>query len=79
MQCGNPLAEVSIYDQLLEAKIQDLPLTENKIASILEHTTLRTVQDILLDEDNQAIRDVPYIGPIWAARIRTAAEEYVSV
>lgn len=79
MQCGTPLAEVSIYEQLLEASIEDLPLTTNKIASILEHTPLRTVQDILLDEDNQTIRGVPRIGPIWAGRIRTAAEEYVSV
>jgi hypothetical protein len=79
MRCGAKLADTSIYSELLSAPIDNLPLTPRKIGDIRNHTFIRTVQDILLDEDMQQIRSVPHIGPIWASRIRNAAEEYVSV
>jgi hypothetical protein len=79
MRCGAELKDISIYDELTHADIDKLPLTENKISGLKKYTTLRTVQDILLDEESAQIRKVPYVGAIWSARIRTAAQEYVSV
>jgi hypothetical protein len=79
MKCGAQLGLASVYEELLQAKIELLPLTQNKILGIREHTKLETVQDILLDDGSQSLRKVPYIGPYWAERIRTAAEEFVSV
>lgn len=79
MKCGSELANASIYEELLGSPIERLPLTSTRIAAIKKHTKLKTVQDILLDDERQTIRDVPYVGPFWAAKIRTRAEEFVSV
>lgn len=79
MKCGSELTDVSVYEELLHASIDALPLTRKKLQGILTHTALRTVQDVLLDDEKQTLRRVPYIGPVWAARIRNYAEEFVSV
>ncbi len=78
-RCGAELRDVSIYEELINASIDNLPLTQHKLAGLKSHTTIRTVQDILLDEESKEIRKVPYVGPVWSARIRNAAQEYVSV
>ena len=79
MKCGRELSDASIYEELLKAPIQKLPLTKNKLDGLLQHTSIRTINDILLDEENYQIRSVPHVGPIWSARIRRYAEEFVSV
>ncbi|MEV4079541.1 hypothetical protein AB0J43_04515 [Nonomuraea fuscirosea] len=79
MRCGRPLETASIYVELLKTPIEQLPLTDNKIKGLRQHTTIRTVNDILVDEENLQIRSVPRIGPVWSARIRRYAEEFVSV
>jgi hypothetical protein len=79
MRCGKELANVSVYDELLKAPIERLPLTTKKLKGLRNHTSIRTVQDILLDQESAQIRSVPHIGPVWAARIRRHAEEFVSV
>lgn len=79
MRCGAELRDVSIYEELINAPIENLPLTHHKLAGLKSHTSVRTVQDILLDEESKEIRKVPYVGPVWSARIRNAAQEYVSV
>jgi hypothetical protein len=79
MKCGAPLVDSSVYEELLHAPIDKLPLTRRKIEDILDQTPIRTVQDVLLDEEMRQIRRVTYVGPIWAARIRNAAQEFVSV
>lgn len=76
--CGAELTEASIYKQLLGTSISELPLTRKKIDGILRHTKLRTVQDIVTD-DTHSIKKVPYINKVWAQRIRTIAEEFLSV
>jgi len=78
MNCGTELSRASVYSELLEAPIELLPITAAKIAGIRQHTALRTVQDILSDDENQLL-NVPYIGPVWHARIKRCADEYVSV
>ena len=79
MKCGRELQNASIYEELLRAPLTKLPLTQNKKDGLLQHTAIRTVQDILLDDESTQIRSVPRVGPVWAARIRLAAEEFVSV
>lgn len=77
-QCGAPLPAISIYDSLLHASVDQLPLTAKKITD-LRDAGIETVQDILLDDEMTKIRSISYIGEVWAARIRTAADEFVSV
>jgi ABC-type polar amino acid transport system ATPase subunit len=79
MRCGRELSDASIYEELLKAPIEVLPLTRKKLQGLREHTPIRTINDILLDEENQQIRSVPHIGPVWTARIRRHADEFVSV
>jgi ABC-type arginine transport system ATPase subunit len=79
MKCGRPLADVSIYEELLKASIDRLPLTAKKRDGLKVHTSIRTVGDVLLDDESKEVRKVPYVGPIWSARIHRYAEEFVSV
>lgn len=79
MRCGAELTDASIYEELLHAPIDRLPLTENKLKRLKDHSSIRTVQDVLLDEESRLLRAVPYVGPVWAGRIKRHAEEYVSV
>lgn len=79
MSCGRPLTDVSIYEELLKNSIDRLPLTAKKLDGLMTHTSIRTVGDIILDDESKEIRRVPYVGPIWSSRIHRYAEEYVSV
>lgn len=79
VKCGAELKDVSLYEELVQSPIDHLPLTPNKIKGLKEHTNISTVQDILLDEEATEIRRVPYVGPVWASRIKNAAQEFVSV
>ena len=78
MKCGAKLTEASLYHELLQKPIATLSIPQKKIDGIAKHTKLRTIQDIVLDED-QTLRSVPRIGKVWSARISNLAEEYVSV
>ena len=73
MRCGEELRDGSIYDELLHASVSELPLPERKLQDIAAHTGLRTINDILSDDRQQLLR-IPYVGPVWATRIRAAAE-----
>lgn len=77
--CGSELRDGSVYLELLSTPIASLPLPRAKIDGIAAHTSLQTVRDILMDDEAQQLRRVPRIGPIWSKRIRTVAEEFVSV
>lgn len=79
MKCGQELSSASIYEELLKVPIEQLMLPKKKQEGILSRTQLKTVQDLLLDDELQVLLSVPYIGPVWAAKIRTTAEEFVSV
>lgn len=78
-KCGSPLTEQSVYMDLLQSPIERLRLTPRKLQRIAEHSSLRKVQDVLLDDRNVQLLGVPYVGPVWAARIRTRADEFVSL
>lgn len=79
MKCGKELTNASVYEELLHAPIDGLRLTPKKHAGLIKHTDIRTVQDVLLDDENRKLLSVPRIGPIWAARIHNYAEEFVSL
>jgi len=78
-KCGRPLSEASLYEELLKADVGRLPLTPKKIAGLKKYTSIKTVGDVLLDDESRQIRLVPYVGAIWSARIHRYAEEFVSV
>lgn len=75
--CGEELTESSVYEEALAASVDSLPITEKKKAS-LKSANLNTVKAILLAEPS-TLRSIRGIGSIWAARLKTAAEEHVSV
>lgn len=79
MTCGAELANASIYLELLNAPVERLPLPAGKISAIKRFTKVKTVQDILTDDELTLRQPGSYIGPVWARRIHTVAEEYVSV
>lgn len=79
MKCGRQLRSASVYEELIQSSISKLPLTAKKLNGLLNYTAIRTVNDILMDEENIQIRRVPHIGPVWSDRIRRYAQEFVSV
>lgn len=79
MNCGAELQNSSVYLDLLNTTVDELPLPKAKIDGIRKHTTIRTVQNILMDDEAQELRDIPWVGPVWSKRIRTVAEEFVGV
>lgn len=78
MKCGNRLVSASIYETLLRTSVDELTLTDKKVAG-LKAAGMKTVQDILLDEERHQLLAIPRIGPVWAARIRNSALEFVGV
>lgn len=78
LECGNPLNPMSVFKELVSKDIRHLPITETRAKRIIEHSNIRTIGDVLADQENRGLRSVPWIGPVWAQRIFSYAEEYVS-
>jgi hypothetical protein len=78
LNCGSPLLAMSTFETLIANDIQELPLTSARVRSIKQHSALRTVKDILLDHEHRQLRGIPQIGPAWAKRIYSYAEEYLA-
>ncbi|GAA1813734.1 hypothetical protein GCM10009812_03040 [Nocardioides marinus] len=76
--CGSELVEVSRLTELLAASIEELPLTENKLAA-LRDVDILTVEAIVRDRGLIEISKASRVGPTWARRIYSVAEEYVGV
>jgi ABC-type lipoprotein export system ATPase subunit len=77
--CGSPLKAVSVFESLVAQDISKLPLTSRRVRSIKDHSRIRTIKDILMDQhDFRQLRSVPRIGPFWARRIHAYAEEYIA-
>ncbi|MGX9525571.1 hypothetical protein ACXHWJ_03015 [Alcaligenes nematophilus] len=79
MSCGQELGNASIFNELLKSPIDSLPLPRAKIEAIKLHTNIRTIQDLITDDEQSLRRPGSYIGPIWSKRIKTVAEEFLSV
>jgi hypothetical protein len=78
LNCGSPLKAMSVFETLIENDIEELPLTKNRVASIKKNSKMRIVKDILLDHEHRQLRSIPQIGPAWAKRIYSYAEEYLA-
>lgn len=76
--CGTELVDESRFASLLRTTIDALPLTPKKIRS-LEAQGFDTVEDIIRDRGHEQIRQARRVGPTWAGRIYSIAEEFVSV
>ncbi len=77
-ECGEKLTAPSIYDDLVNSDISNLPLTPYRVKKIKEESKIRTIKDILMDTEHIALRNVSGIGPYWVDRIFSYAEEYIS-
>jgi energy-coupling factor transporter ATP-binding protein EcfA2 len=76
--CGSPLKTASIYEELVNEKIDVLPLTNTRIKALKAKSSIRVVRDILHDIGHKELLSVPQVGSYWAARIYNLAEEYIS-
>lgn len=76
--CGVELVDVSLLEELLAASIDLLPLTRRKQES-LHAQGLDKVEDLIRDRGLSEISKARRIGPVWAGRIRSVAEEFVGV
>jgi hypothetical protein len=75
--CGARLEQVSVFEELMDASVDSLPISSKLLARIHEHSDITKVKHVLLDEERQALLKIPYIGRIRAPRIRALAEEFV--
>lgn len=78
LECGSPLVAESAFKILVNQKIEELPLSETRVARIKQNTDIRTIGDILIDHDHRKLRSVPWVGPYWADRIYRYAEEFIA-
>ena len=76
-RCGSPLTSPSTYLALMNADIDELPLTAVRIQKIKEQSAIRKIKDILFDAEHTQLLGVDRIGKYWAARIVALAEEFV--
>lgn len=76
--CGSALKNISIFDQLVNQDIAVLPLTDHRVNTVKQSSNISTVKDILIDLDHKQLRGVPQVGPYWAKRIMSYAEEYIA-
>lgn len=76
-ECGEKLITPSLFEELVNNDISKLPLTANRVETIKQKSTIKTIRDILMDTDHKELRSVPWVGPYWANRIFSYAEEYI--
>ncbi|MDQ8189254.1 hypothetical protein [Roseibacillus persicicus] len=76
--CGTPVSPSSVFNSLVSQPISKLPLTHHRVKTIRDGSSIRTIKDIFLDIDRTTLRGVHMIGPYWADRIHSYAEEYIS-
>lgn len=78
MNCGTELRAASLYKELQAASVTSLPIPARKKQALID-CGVKTVQQVLSDESQRFRKPGTSIGPIWARRIVTVAEEYISV
>lgn len=76
--CGVKLKDISIFESIVSQGIENLPITSNRANSIRKNSKINCIKDILMDTDNRQLFNVRMIGPIWAKRIKTYAEEFIA-
>ena len=76
-ECGERLITPSLFEELVKNDVSMLPLTTYRVGTIKQNSTIKTIRDILMDTDHKELRSVPGIGPYWANKISSYAEEYI--
>lgn len=76
--CGAQLKSESLYRELVGQDIDVLKVGPKIAGRIKKEAGLSKISDILLDFDRSKLRSVKMIGPVRAARIFSAAEEYMA-
>lgn len=76
--CGSKLKNLSIFESIVSQDIESLPITTNRANTIRANSKIICIKDILLDTDNRQLFQVPMIGPYWAKKIKTYAEEFIA-
>lgn len=74
--CGTKLKDASIFESIVKQDISLLPITQNRANSIKSNSNISCIKDLLMDTDNRQLRKVPQIGPFWANKIKSYAEEF---
>ncbi|WP_409344625.1 zinc ribbon domain-containing protein [Paenibacillus sp. MBLB4367] len=75
--CGTELRSASIFFEIIERDISILPLSSKKIKSIKSGSKIKTIKDIIMDENGVEIKKVKGIKGYWANKIRSIADEFV--
>jgi energy-coupling factor transporter ATP-binding protein EcfA2 len=78
MECGSKLKDTSIFEDIVSQDIECLPITIGRADSIKQSSKIRKIKDILMDYENKELRKVNMIGPAWAKKIRSYAEEFIA-
>lgn len=78
MECGAKLKDASVFEDIVNQDIENLPITRGRADSIKNNSKIRKIKDILMDHENKELRKVNMVGPIWARRIRGYAEEFIA-
>lgn len=78
MECGAKLKDASIFEDIVNQDIKFLPITKKRVNSIKKYSKIKKIKDILMDYDNKELRKVNMIGPVWAKKIRSYAEEFIA-
>ncbi len=76
--CGAPLITASTYEALINDPIGNLHLTENRVKTIKQNSSIHKIKDILYDIGGTELQKVPQVGKFWASKIYYLAEEYIS-
>lgn len=75
--CGAELTSASILYEIWEQSIDILPLTAKRIRSIREESKIRTIKDVLMDDNGVELKKVRGISTKWAQKIRAYADEFI--
>jgi hypothetical protein len=78
MECGSKLKDTSIFEDIVSQDIECLPITKGRADSIKQSSKIRKIKDVLMDYDNKELRKVNMVGPAWAKKIRSYAEEFIA-
>ena len=78
MECGAKLKDASVFEDIVNQDIKLLPITKKRADSIKKHSKIKKIKDVLMDYDNKELRKVNMIGPVWAKKIKSYAEEFIA-
>ena len=79
IQCGSELKLSSIFESMINQDISKLPrITKKRVSLIKKNSKIKTIKDILMDNDYKELRKVPQIGKFRAQQTYLYAQEYIS-